>query len=227
MKKDNYFIGIDEVGRGSLAGPVTVAALAAPPRLKFQIPGLVLKDSKRLSVGERLRWFEYLKNHQLIFFAVASVSPKVIDRINISRAANLAATRALKRLLVQLEQSPVPSGRLQIANQHRLAAKCKVFLDGGLYVDKKLLTACHWSPKNVRTVVRGDERYACVKLASVAAKVIRDRHMANPKLDGRGRYQLARHKGYGTAAHLAAIKKYGPTAMHRLTFLGRFRNIPS
>ncbi|MEK7496153.1 MAG: hypothetical protein AAB616_01655, partial [Patescibacteria group bacterium] len=96
-----YIIGIDEVGRGPLAGPVTVAALALPQNLKFKIKNLKLplRDSKKLSLKQREIWFEYVKKHPKIFYAIASVSPKVIDKINISNAANLAATRAFQKLV--------------------------------------------------------------------------------------------------------------------------------
>jgi len=95
-----FMLGIDEVGRGCLAGPVTVAAVALPSGSKYHVSGIKLRDSKKLSSKQREVWFEYLKSHPKIFWTKASVYPKMIDRINISQAANLAATRALKRLLL-------------------------------------------------------------------------------------------------------------------------------
>lgn len=99
-------VGIDEVGRGCLAGPVTVAVVALPRNFQFPITNfqLRLKDSKKLTARQREEWFKWIKDQMTkskcqIFVAKASVYPKTIDRINISQAANLAATRALKRLL--------------------------------------------------------------------------------------------------------------------------------
>src|SRR3989344_938735 len=93
-----YTIGIDEVGRGSLAGPVVVAAVALPRGTKFKS----LKDSKKLSAKKREEWFAYIKGQGKkhgISYAVARVYPKGIDTINISGAANLAAKRSFLRLL--------------------------------------------------------------------------------------------------------------------------------
>src|ERR1051325_1501282 len=99
MRK-KFIIGIDEVGRGSLAGPVVVAALAIPQNIELRIKnlGLKLRDSKQLSPIQREKWFDYLKNHPKISYATASMAQKIIDRINIPQAANLAATKALKKL---------------------------------------------------------------------------------------------------------------------------------
>jgi len=98
MKKASWTIGIDEVGRGALAGPVAVAAIALPKNFKIKNLPLPLRDSKKLSLKQREGWFKWIKN-QALPHTVALVSPKIIDRINISQAANLAATRAFKRLI--------------------------------------------------------------------------------------------------------------------------------
>ena len=199
-----YIIGIDEVGRGCLAGPVTVAAVAMPR--KFKVSSLKLKvklkDSKKHSAEQRAEIFAAIKNHPGILYARANVYPKVIDRINISNAANLAATRALKKVIELL------SGEL--------SSSAKVYLDGGLYINNP--QNLELKTQNLKTIVRGDEKYNCVKLASIVAKVNRDRiisnnHRAYPE------YGLAQHKGYGTKAHIAALKKYGLVKIHRVTFI--------
>ena len=120
-----YIIGIDEAGRGPLAGPVTVAAVAINSDMKIFAPrqGLKLKDSKQLTENQREAWFGHIKKYSEIYSAVASVYPKVIDRINISCAANLAATRAFKRLIVR--------------NSNKIV-RGKIFLDGGLFLNKKI-----------------------------------------------------------------------------------------
>ena len=103
MKKYTYIIGIDEVGRGPLAGPVTVCALALPYNLKLPTKSLKLKlrDSKKLSPKQREAWFEWVKE-QKIYYALSSISPSIIDKINISQAANLASTRAVLKLIKKL-----------------------------------------------------------------------------------------------------------------------------
>ena len=190
-----------------MAGPVTVAAVAAPAKSKFQIPNskLRLKDSKKLNAVQREKWFKWIKNHSKIFYAKANVYPKTIDRINISQAANLAATRAVARLLGYRVKG--------------MGYRVKVFLDGGLYLVKSL------TPKPYtlypRTVVKGDEKFNSIKLASIVAKVSRDRimrrnHKKFPK------YGFDKHVGYGTKSHIRALKKHGICELHRLTFLQNF-----
>lgn len=199
-----FIVGIDEVGRGCLAGPVTVAAVAIPANMKLR----KLKDSKRLTVLRREGWLDHIKAHKRIFYAKANVYPKVIDRINISQAANLAATRALNRLLGYGVKG--------------MGYRVKIFLDGGLFLNK------NYNPKPytlyARTIVKGDEKYNAIKLASIVAKVHRDRimkrnHKKYPE------YAFDEHKGYGTKVHIQTIKKYGPSELHRLTFLKNFVKI--
>ncbi len=202
-----FILGIDEVGRGCLAGPVVVAACALPVNLKFKsfkfkVP---FKDSKKLSARQREEWFQWVKANPKISYAKASVYPKIIDRMNISQAANLAATRALKRLL---------------ANIFFFLANSKVILDGGLFVNQKSLLAGGYT-LNPRTIVKADEKFNCVKLASIVAKVHRDKIMRrNHKKFPQ--YGFDQHVGYGTKIHVAAIRKHGYCELHRLSFLGNF-----
>lgn len=207
-----YIIGIDEVGRGSLAGPVLATALALPKNLRIKIGNLSkIKDSKHLSRLQREILFNHLKNNRKVTYVTSRVTPKIIDRINITRAANRAATRAFLRL----------------ANSHRgIAARAKTLLDGGLYLDLKTLVANGYIP-NPKTVIRGDLKINAIKLASVVAKVTRDRYMM--KLHQKyPQYGFDKHKGYGTKKHKKTIIKYGPTPHHRLTFIKEFcRNKPS
>lgn len=213
-----FIVGIDEVGRGALAGPVTVAAVAVPKNLGFRIQNLgKLKDSKRLSPKQREAWLEHLKNNPKITYALARVYPRTIERINISRAANTAALRVFDRLI---SSSQFPT------------SNCRVYLDGGLYLGNrrgstrtKLVTVrkiLHRSQPSqrlsVRTVVRGDEKITAVKIASIVAKVNRDKSMRR-LAKKYPQYGFEVHKGYGTKKHFGAIKKYGPSEVHRLTFL--------
>lgn len=187
-----YIIGIDEVGRGALAGPVTVTALMLPRNFKNQNSKIKLKDSKKLSLKQREIWFAWIKENSKIYYSVASVPPKIIDKINISNAANLAATRAFNKLTQKVKTK-----------------SCNIFLDGGLYLNGKIL--------NAKTIIRGDEKIPAISLASIVAKVSRDKlmrklHKKHP------RYDFINNVGYGTPKHIKAIKKYGRLPIHRKSF---------
>ncbi|OGY99427.1 MAG: hypothetical protein A2945_01050 [Candidatus Liptonbacteria bacterium RIFCSPLOWO2_01_FULL_52_25] len=231
-----FVVGIDEVGRGALAGPVMVVAVAMPARcqvsrVKYQercrTRNLVLKDSKKLTPKQREAWFSYFKSHPQIEYAVARVYPRAIERMNISAAANVAALRAFGRLTVKCQLSNV---------------NCSVFLDGGLFLGNHrsgltrksgAVEAEKRGSRNIRaypllknkkhprisasTVVRGDEKIKVVSMASIVAKVSRDRAMVRLAKQY-PQYGFEVHKGYGTRAHLAAIKKYGICGVHRKTF---------
>lgn len=217
-----YIIGIDEVGRGALAGPVVVAAVAMPANLKLisQISKPrtgKMRDSKKLTPKRREKWFKYLIRHPMLCYSIARVYPRQIEKMNISRAANLAALRALDRLASAYHLSPVT---------------CRIFLDGGLYLGNKRgftqnvrrstqkiiprMSALgpHWS---ARTIVRGDEKIRAVAAASIIAKVSRDRAMAR-LAKKEPRYGFEIHKGYGTKKHLAALRRFGLSEAHRKNF---------
>ena len=191
-----YLIGVDEVGRGALAGPVVVGAVAVVTGKRFSD----LRDSKKLTPGARKGWLAYIKNRPEIIYAVGRVYPKKIDKVNISKAANLAATHACLRLFTRL-------GR---------GEEFKVYLDGGLYLNEALITGRGFICKT-KTIIKGDEKVNAIKLASIVAKVTRDRYMV--KLSNTyPKYGFALHKGYGTSHHLKAIKKHGSSVVHRRSF---------
>ena len=212
IKKPKYIIGIDEVGRGSLAGPVVVAAVAVT---KYQVSSikyqarkskLPLKDSKKLSPKQREAWFKIITKELALPYAIASVSPKIIDKINISQAANLAATRALNKLLKK-EKKITAS-----------ISGSKIFLDGGLYLNKNSIGIDQLNRhKSVSTIIKGDEKIPAISLASIIAKVYRDRLMK--KLHKKyPRYDFINNVGYGTKKHIRAIKKRGHSPIHRKSF---------
>jgi len=208
-KKDNrnFIIGIDEVGRGALAGPVTVAAFLLPRNFQFpnsnfqKISKIKLKDSKKLSPRQREIWFKCIKENQNLFYAIASTPPKLIDKINISQAANLAATNALQAL--------IKNYKLKIKN-------CRVYLDGGLHLNTKTLNT-KYLILNTKTIIRGDEKIPAITLASIVAKVTRDCRMkrAHKKYPT---YDFINNVGYGTKKHIKAIKKSGHSPIHRKSF---------
>lgn len=191
----NIIVGIDEVGRGPLAGDVAVCAVAYEKRRERMIRAALsdVRDSKKMTPRARERAAaraRELAGEGALSFFVAFVSAKVIDRIGISRAISLALGRALRRV------SPDPESF--------------VFLDGGLRAPRKY--------GNTETVVGGDARVFSIALASVIAKTARDEKMRRA-----GRmfpaYGFEKHKGYGTEAHRAAIRAHGPCPLHRRTFL--------
>ena len=175
--------GVDEAGRGPLAGPVCAAAVILPPDL--ELPGL--NDSKKLSEKKRELLFPLIQQ-QAVAWAVAFASVEEIEEMNILRATYLAMNRAISQL------NPQPDLALIDGNQNREIAVPS------------------------RTVVHGDARCACIAAASVLAKVSRDRLMK--ELAGQyPQYGFEKHKGYGTKAHYEALRAYGPSPIHRMSFL--------
>ena len=196
--KLKYIIGIDEVGRGPLAGPITVAAVAARQDTRYKIQDTKLRDSKKLSEKQRELWFEFIKKN--LKYSIANVSHGVIDKINITQAANLAASRCLKKLLMKQR------GRV------------KIFCDGGIF--PKIQNTRY----KIQIIIRGDEKIPAIALASIVAKVTRDKKMR--KLHKKyPKYGFNKHKGYGTKKHIKAIKKHSLTDIHRKTFSKKFRMI--
>ena len=212
--KQRWVIGIDEVGRGALAGPLTVGVVAIRKNASLTGSKLPLRDSKKLSPSQREAWVAYMREWKQkkndIFFATWSMSPKEVDRLNVSQAANWAATKALSKLLIDAEIDPKAA---------------KVFLDGGLYIKdtsarKKGKTAFPVS----ETIIKGDERVPVIALASIIAKVTRDKKLTKLH-DKYPAYHLAKHKGYGTKMHRDALKAHGISDIHRLTFTRKWANL--
>lgn len=198
MRKDKtkrkLIIGVDEAGRGPLAGPIAVAAVLAPKNFNFSRKGdkQKIKDSKKLSSKQREKWFQYFKRNPKIFCAVSSVSAGIINKIGIQKAVKLAAARALRRLYD--------------------SRKIKVLLDGSLFAPK------HYSQK---TIIRGDETVPIISAASIVAKITRDKKMLvfHKKFP---QYGFDKHKGYGTEVHRRALKKYGLSEIHRKLYCRTF-----
>jgi ribonuclease HII len=179
--------GIDEAGRGPLAGPVVAAAVI----LDAARPIAGLADSKALTPARREALAVVIRARSLAW-ALGWADAALVDEINVLEATLVAMRRALAGLAV------VPA---------------HVIVDGNRCPDLQGLPfKC-----TAEAVVRGDARIACVSAASILAKCARDAHMR--ELDGRHPgYGLAVHKGYPTAAHLAALGRLGPSPVHRLSF---------
>jgi len=205
--RERWITGIDEVGRGPLAGPVTVAACAVEVCMirKLQNTKTPLRDSKKLSSAQREQWFKIiqkLKKQRKIMYAVANISPKIIDTINITCAANRAATRAYTKL---------------ITKNLKLKTDAKLYLDGGLYLEEPY-------KKLGKTIIKGDEKISAISLASIIAKVMRDRYMEKMHIHY-PHYCFHTHKGYGTRAHYKALLRHGASPLHRKTFLSFLKSV--
>jgi len=179
--------GLDEVGRGPLAGPVVAAAVIIAPERRIRR----LADSKLLRPERRQELFDAI-HKQALAVGIGIVDHETIDRVNILEATRLAMLEALGRL-------PIPP-ELVITD----------------------FVALPDLPCPQRNLVDGDVRCATVAAASIVAKVTRDRIMVAAD-EQFPEYGFARHKGYGTAEHLAALDRYGPCPIHRRTFAGVWR----
>ena len=178
--------GVDEAGRGPLAGPVCAAAVILPANV--DIPGL--DDSKKLSDKRRRELFPIIKE-QAVAYGVAFADHQEIDQINILQATFLAMERAIAQLEVKPEVALIDGNREK---------------DFGIPVE---------------TVVHGDSRSASIAAASILAKVTRDDYMLK-MAETYPQYSFEIHKGYGTKAHYAALTEFGPSPIHRMTFLKKF-----
>ncbi len=183
-QKINYICGIDEAGRGPLAGPVVVASVIMPR--DSMIEGV--NDSKKVSEKKREKLYEEIIENA-ISYSVGIVDQKEIDRVNILNATKAGLTESIKGLEVKPEM---------------------------ILVDA--LTGIDTCGIPYQSIIKGDAKSYSIAAASIIAKVTRDRimrqwHEVYPE------YNFIQHKGYGTAAHIAAIKEYGLCPLHRLSFV--------
>lgn len=192
-----YIVGVDEVGRGPVAGPLYLCACMVETSLVEEIVAGTkdpVRDSKKLTENMRNRWDAYLrdlKKEGKVWFAIASVPAYEIDRVGMAQSLKFAVERVLKDLV-------------------RDPQNTQVLLDGGLSAPVQYAQ---------QTIIKGDEKFPVISFASVIAKVARDslmKKIAEKYTD----YGFESHKGYGTAKHMDAIRQFGPTKIHRLSFLG-------
>ncbi|OIO74770.1 MAG: ribonuclease HII [Zetaproteobacteria bacterium CG1_02_53_45] len=175
--------GVDEVGRGPLAGPVVTAAVILSPDDPYLGQ---YRDSKKVAEKKRLKLYHHIRKHA-VAYSVAMASVEEIDEINILQATMLAMRRSVEGLLIQ---------------------PTKVLVDGNRIPDLAV---------PAEAIIGGDDLVQQIAAASIVAKVIRDRMMY--KLDAQfPAYQFASHKGYGTPAHMEALRQHGPCHAHRKTF---------
>lgn len=185
-EKISVICGVDEAGRGPLAGPVCAAAVILPKDL--ELPGLT--DSKKLTDRKRRELFPLIQEHA-VAYGIGFATEQEIDEINILQATFLAMQRALDQLPVMPDLALIDGNR----------------------------------EKNfgipVKTVIKGDSLSANIAAASILAKVSRDNLMVE-LAETYPQYGFEIHKGYGTKAHYAALREFGPSPIHRMTFLKKF-----
>jgi ribonuclease HII len=211
-----YLIGIDEVGRGPLAGPVAVGAFLIPVSNLIKTRKIFrgVKESKQLNEKRREVWFAIIQNAQkegTIDFHVSFQSEKIID--DRRRGLAYAIRTALKKSLdgvVNATNTSIHCG-CQVTED-----KCRVLLDGGLKAPAEYV--------NQETIIKGDEKEMVIALASICAKVLRDRKLVRLATKY-PRYGFDVHKGYGTKAHYSAIKRHGMCMIHRRSFLKHFNEL--
>jgi len=189
-----YIIGLDESGRGPLAGPVVAAAVVIKSSFKFQVSSFKnlkqVDDSKQLSPKKREELYTILINHPQIEWGIGKASEKTIDKINILEATKLAMIRAVEKL---------KNKKLKIDY---------LIIDGNFKIESKI-------PQ--KSIIKADEKVFSCAAASIIAKVTRDRIMKRLH-EKYPQYGFDRHKGYPTKYHLKMLKKYGPSIIHRKSF---------
>ena len=181
-----WICGIDEAGRGPLAGPVAAGAAILPKDCQI----LYLNDSKKLSESRREELFLEIKE-KAIAWSVGIVGPERIDEINILQATYEAMRQAISKL------DPVP----------------QVLLNDAVTIPGVAIPQV--------PIIKGDAKSVSIAAASILAKVTRD-HMMEEYDKDYPEYGFAKHKGYGTPAHITALKEFGPTPIHRRTFITKF-----
>lgn len=200
--KSEFVVGIDEVGRGCLAGPVVVAAVTFP-FFKWQISESFLDgvtDSKKISALKRNVLDQTIRD-QAEFFSIQSLDAQTVDELNILQATFEAARRAVAEIQSRA-QKPIQS----------------ILMDGPYKIPGVTVPQ--------RAVIGGDQFSKSIAAASILAKVHRDRFMED-QAKFYPEYGFEKNKGYGTSQHLEALKKYGPTPLHRMTFLKKIEFLES
>ena len=184
-----YICGIDEVGRGPLAGPVVAGAVILPKNCDI----LYINDSKKLSAAKREELYDVIMD-QAIAVGIGQASSQRIDEINILQATYVAMREAIKNLGVTPD----------------------ILLNDAVTIPQVDIMQV--------PIIKGDAKSISIGAASIIAKVTRDRMMVDYDKEYPG-YGFADNKGYGSAAHIAALKELGATPIHRRSFIGNFINV--
>ena len=191
----NLIIGVDEVGRGPLAGPVVAAAVSLR-KSEFSVP---IRDSKKLTPLQRDEAFHEI--YQRAYVGIGMISESVIDQTDILQATFFAMHNAVVNLIAWFSPAKI--------NQENFTKTVCLLIDGNRFRSDL--------PYHYETIIKGDERVLSIACASIVAKVTRDRilNMYHRVYSG---YGFSRHKGYPTLEHKAAIRRLGPSLIQRRTF---------
>lgn len=209
-KKGFTVIGIDEVGRGAFAGPLYVGGVIFHPKSNIQyLESLGINDSKKLSPKRRKMLSEVIHKEALAFY-IGAIDVAKINRVGIGKATFMAMRDVVKNLQKILESN---ISNIQYPNSN---IRTFVLVDG-FYI--KYLKSV--GSKNQRGIIGGDSISLSIAAASIIAKIARDKHME--RLSAKyPKYLFSKNKGYGTAEHRLALKKFGPTRLHRTRFVKNF-----
>lgn len=189
----SFVLGIDEVGRGAVAGPLVMAGVILDRKFDLRKERWLrsVKDSKKLNPEQRQRFFAIIERHPLIYWQTVKISPVIIDRINILEAVKLGIRRLIKKFKKNRRQVDF------------------LILDGNLKINLQI-------PYN--SIVKADEKILSCALASIIAKVKRDKIMINYHRKFPF-FVFDKNKGYGTREHFLSLKKFGFSDIHRRSFL--------
>jgi len=205
-----FKLGVDEAGRGPLAGPV-VAACFCWVDPEFKLTGIT--DSKKLKEHQRNSFYKQIVAGEVeksCFAAFSSVDHKVIDQINILQANHRAMTEACDKVMKKLIDSGIASLEKDTF---------EVYIDGNR-IPPQLEKDTRYS--KVEAIIGGNSKVADISAASVYAKVIRDQYMVEELHPQYPQYRFDRHKGYGSKVHFAALDRHGLSPVHRRSFLKKY-----
>lgn len=206
IKKIKYIIGIDEAGRGPLAGPVSVGVVLIPHDFGWDLIPEV-NDSKKLSAKKRESIFERaleLVAAGELWYSVQMPTAKQIDTKGISVVIRAAMANGLREVMAENPRGPLGFGEVMVK------------LDGSLYAPAEFV--------HQETIIKGDAKEKVIGLASIMAKVTRDSYMEKiAKKPAFQVYNFAQHKGYGTLVHRTAIAKHGLSSEHRASYCKNIR----
>lgn len=197
----SFICGLDEAGRGPLAGPVTAGAVILPKDFPLEF----LNDSKKLSEKKRLQAEILIKERAC--WAVSRVEPSVIDKINILQASLLAMKNAFEQMCKKFPEWATKNG-FEFSLNMEIASVMSAVADGNF---------CPQISCPVKAEVKADGKYPEVMAASILAKVMRDRIMVEYD-KAYPQYGYAKHKGYPTSMHREVCRRLGPSPIQRLSF---------
>lgn len=219
--KAAFVFGVDEAGRGCLAGPVYSAVFAFPKNTSFESIPSEIRDSKQITEKNREKIFELVKESAL-FFGIGSANAQEVDEWNILRATHLSVARAMEQALAAMDASTVGDavGADEISfladGNRGLLGPSKFFLQSHAH-EFPLLKKLFAKGFVEKAIVKGDTKVASIGAASILAKVSRDRYMRE-LAERDPRYDFDVHKGYGTERHLLKLKQYGASSEHRISY---------